>query len=125
MTKRPALSKAELQIARTLWDLGEASGRQVHSALPKGRSIEFPTVQTYLRRLEEKGYVSASLIGRTRVYKPRVRPRTVIRETVDEFVDQLFDGNALPLMRHLVEERGMTAEELDELRRLVDQWEQS
>jgi predicted transcriptional regulator len=48
----------------------------------------------------------------------------VIRETVDDFVDQLFDGNALPLMRHLVEERGMTADELDELRRLVDQMEQ-
>lgn len=37
MTKRPSLSKAELQIARTLWELGEASGRQVHEALPKNR----------------------------------------------------------------------------------------
>ena len=41
-----------------------------------------------------------------------------------QIAQSYLDGNALPLMRHLVEERGMTADELDELRRLVDQLEQ-
>ena len=62
-------------------------------------------MQTYLRRLEEKGYLNARLEGRNRVYSPKVRPSTVIRETVGEMVDLLFGGDTMPLMKHLVEDR--------------------
>ena len=61
--------------------------------------------------------------GAIRIYRSRVRPQTVIRERIDVFVEQLFDADVLPLMRHLVEERGMTSNELEELRRIVDQLE--
>ena len=41
MVKRPALSKGELEVARVLWDLGEATVREVHEALPAARTIDF------------------------------------------------------------------------------------
>src|SRR5262245_36760132 len=109
MTDRPALSKGEMEVARVLWELGKATVREVHEALPDARDVEFSTVQTYLRRLEGKGYVVGRLEGRTRVYTPKVKARTVIRETLDELVDRLFGGESLPLMRHLLEERGISA----------------
>jgi predicted transcriptional regulator len=124
MVRRPALSKAEMEVARVLWDLGEATVREVHEALPRGRKINFTTVQTYLRRLETKGYVRAWLAGRTRVYAARVRPETVIRETVDDMVDRLFDGETLPLVQHLIEDRGMNAEDVVQLRELLDRLEE-
>src|SRR5262245_31641352 len=120
MAERPGLSKGEMEVARVLWDLGTATVREVHSAFSPGRNIDFTTVQTYLRRLESKGYVRASLSGRTRVYTPRVRPQTVIRETLDDLIDRLFGGEALPLVRHLIEDRGITDAELAELRRLIE-----
>jgi predicted transcriptional regulator len=120
MAERPALSKAELEVARTLWELGEASVREVHAAFATQRAPDFSTVQTYLRRLESKGYVTSRLAGRTRIYKPRIKPRTVIRETVDEFVDRLFAGDSLPLMKHLIEERGLSADEIEELKKLLE-----
>ncbi len=123
MPPRPGLSKAELEIARIVWDLKNAGVRQVFDALPAGRDIDFTTVQTYLRRLEEKGYLNARLEGRNRVYSPKVRPQTVIRETVGELVDLLFDGEAMPLMKHLVEERKFSADEIDQLRQLLDRLE--
>ena len=123
MPPRPGLSKAELEIARIVWDLKNAGVRQVFDALPAGRDIDFTTVQTYLRRLEEKGYLNARLEGRNRVYSPKVRPQTVIRETVGEMVDLLFDGEAMPLMKHLVEERKFSANEIDQLRKLLDRLE--
>ena len=55
-----------------------------------------------------------------RVYAPRVRSTAVIRETVDDLVDRLFGGETLPLVRHLIEERGMHEQDLAELRRLID-----
>lgn len=120
MAERPSLSKGEMEVARVLWDLGSATVREVHEAFPPERAIDFTTVQTYLRRLETKGYAKASLRGRTRVYAPRVRPQTVIRETLDDLVERLFGGETLPLMRHLIEDRGISEADLAELRQLLD-----
>ena len=123
MPPRRGLSKAELEIARIVWNLKDAGVRQVFNALPAGRDIDFTTVQTYLRRLEDKGYLNARLEGRNRVYSPKVRPQTVIRETVGEMVDLLFAGETMPLMKHLVEERKFSADEIDQIRQLLDQRE--
>ena len=123
MTDRPALSKGEMEVARILWDLRSATVREVFETFPADRGIDFSTVQTYLRRLEQKGYARAKLQGRTRVYSPRVKPRTVIRETLDDLIDRLFGGETLPLMRHLIEEGKITGEELAELREMIDRLE--
>lgn len=120
MTDRPALSKAEMEVARVLWELGAASVRQVHEAMPADRVIDFTTVQTYLRRLEQKGYARAKLEGRVRIYSPKVKARTVIRETVNDLIERLFAGEAMPLMRHLIEDRGISDEDLAQLRSLLD-----
>jgi len=121
MPPRPGLSQSELETARVLWELGEATVREVHEAFTARRPADFTTVQTWLRRLEAKGYVKTRLEGRNRVYSARVRPKTVIRETVDDLLERLFGGDALPLMRHLIEERGITDDNLAELRRLLDE----
>ena len=123
MTERAPLSKGEMEVARLLWELGEATVRQVHDALPADRTIDFTTVQTYLRRLEAKGYARARLVGRTRVYAARVRPETVIRETIDDVVQRLFDGETLPLVQHLIEDRGISTEDMANLRELLDRLE--
>jgi predicted transcriptional regulator len=120
MTDRPALSKGELLVARALWELGSATVRQVFESLPADLRIDFTTVQTYLRRLEAKGYTRAKLSGRIRVYSARVQPTTVIRETIDDLVERLFGGETLPLMRHLIEDRDISNDELAALRQLIE-----
>ncbi len=124
MPQRPALSKGEMEVARVLWGLGKATVRQVHEALPEQRDIDFVTVQTYLRRLETKGYVRARLSGRTRVYAPRIQPRTVIRETIDDLIERLFGGQTMPLMQHLIEDRGIDKQDLAQLRKLIERLEE-
>ncbi len=123
MPPRKGLSRGEMEVARIVWDLRQASVRQVLEALPSDRDIDFTTVQTYLRRLEEKGYLNVRLDGRTRIYSPRVRPQTVIRESVEDFVDLLFAGDAMPLVKHLVEEQKFSPEDIQHLRQLLDRLE--
>ena len=123
MAERPPLSKGEMEIARSLWDIGPATVREVHESVSKSRSIDFSTVQTYLRRIESKGYANSKLKGRVRTYSSKTKPGTVIRETVDDLVDRLFGGEAMPLVRHLVEDRGIDAAEIAELRELIDRLE--
>ncbi|MEX2288552.1 MAG: BlaI/MecI/CopY family transcriptional regulator [Planctomycetaceae bacterium] len=123
MVRRSALSKGELEVARVLWSLGKATVRDVFEAFSKKQRPAFATVQTYLRRLEAKGYLQTTLEGRVKVYSPRVRPKQVIHETVDDFMNRLFDGEALPLMRHLINERGISPEEIEQLRDMLNRLE--
>src|SRR6476659_7677562 len=108
MGERPALSKGEMEVVRAVWDLGEASVRQVHEHMGAGRP-EFATVQTFLRRLEAKGYLRGVNRGKVRHYSARAKPQSVIRATVEDFVSRMFGGSALPLVRCLVEEGKVTA----------------
>ena len=120
MVIRPALSKGEMEVARVLWEIGPAAVRDIHEAVLKERECDFATVQTYLRRMEAKGYATSKLEGRVRIYAAKARPKTVIRDTVDDLVERLFGGETMPLVRHLIEERGIEAADIAELRKLVD-----
>jgi BlaI family penicillinase repressor len=121
MEQRPSLPKSELEIARIVWDLKEATVRQVLEALPEERELDFWTVQTYLRRLKAKGYLKTRRTGRTNVYSPRIAPDRVIGEVVVDFLDRVFDGEALPLVHHLINDRGLTDEEVDQLQKTLDE----
>lgn len=123
MSSRPSLSKGEMEVARVLWEIGAAGVRDVFETLSNTSDMDYTTVQTYLRRLETKGYASSKLKGRLRIYTAKGRPGTVIRETVNDLVDRLFGGQSLPLVRHLIEDRGMSPKEIHELKVLLDQYE--
>ena len=121
MPKRPPLAKSELELARIVWRLGEASVRQVLDALPAERGLDFATVQTYLRRLEAKGYLRVRQQGRTNIYSSRVEPDRVVGEVVRDFLDRVFDGQPLPLVEQLIDDRGLSDEEIERLQQKLDE----
>ncbi len=123
MAKRAACSKAELEVARIVWDRKGATVRQVLEALPAERALDYKTVQTYLRRLETKGYLHSRRDGKTSVFTARVRPAQVIRETITDLVDRLFGGEALPLVEHLIVDRQLSNGDIEKLRALIDESE--
>ena len=120
MAKR-TLARSELEVARVVWELGEATVRQVADALPEERGIDFWTVQTYLRRLKDKGYLKTRKQGRSNVYLPAVEPDAVVSEVTDDFINQLFDGEAMPLCQHLIDARGLSDLEIDQLQASLDE----
>ena len=120
---KPPLSKSEMEIARVLWQIGPATVREVFEQFPSNRDLNFATVQTYLRRIELKGYATSTLKGRVRTYTASAKPRTVIRDAVGDLVDRLFGGESLPLVRHLIEQREIDDKGLAEIRKLIDQME--
>jgi BlaI family penicillinase repressor len=121
VTDRPPLAKSELEVARIVWKLGEATVRQVLDSLPEGRALDFWTVQTYLRRLVAKGYLRTRKEGRNNVYLPAVRPTRVVGELVDDFLDRLFDGSPLPLMQHLLDDGGLSDDEIKQIEAKLEQ----
>jgi BlaI family penicillinase repressor len=117
----PALSRAETEILRLVWQLGKATVQQVCDKLPAKRKITYATVQTLLRRLEKKGYIRHSIQGRAHVFFAAVRSEEVIKRSVGDFIDRLFGGDPIPLMQHLAEHGKIDAEDIESVKRLIDE----
>jgi len=115
-----AMSPAETEILRLVWQLGKATVQQIHKALPENRKIAYKTVQTLLRRLEKKGYLKHNLEGKAHVFYPSVEQDHVIRRSVGDFLDRLFGGDPIPLMHYLARHGKVSAEDIEELKRLVE-----
>jgi predicted transcriptional regulator len=119
LSKRKPLSKSEIEVLRVVWQLKSATVRVVHDQVSETKKVDFTTVQTFLSRLADKGYLKYRLDGRSRVYSAKVRQESVILETVDDFVGNLFGGEPMPLIRHLLNESEVTPEQVAELRKLL------
>lgn len=116
----PALSSAETEILRLLWELEPTTVQGIHDALPKDRSIGYATVQTLLRRLEKKGYCTHVVQGKAHLFSSAVKREQVVKRTVGDFVERLFGGDPLPLILHLADHSKLKGSDLEELKKLVE-----
>lgn len=122
MTKRQlqAMSPAETEILRLVWQLEEGTVQQICDQLPPKRNIAYKTVQTLLRRLEEKGYLRHTNRGKAYVFFAAVKREDVVKRTVLDFLDRLFAGDPRPLMQFLAEDGRIDAGDIERLRKLID-----
>lgn len=115
----PALSAAETEILRLVWELEPATVQSICDALPKDRSIGYATVQTLLRRLEKKGYAQHETQGKAHLFSAAVKRDQVVKRTVGDFVERLFGGDPMPLMLHLAAQSDLKAADIEELKKLI------
>ena len=115
MSQRTKLTRFELEIMELLWQLGEASVREVQEAIPEKSRPAYTTVQTIVQRLEAKGAVRRTRkIGNALMFEPVITRKSAYRRLIDEVLD-LFGGSAQPLVAHLLESGKLTLEDLKEL----------
>ena len=121
MVKRrlPAVSPAETEILRIVWQIGKATVQNVCEKLPAKRKITYATVQTLLRRLEKKGYLKHHAQGKAHVFFAAVKSEDVIKRSVSDFLDRLFGGDPVPLMQYLAEHGKIDADDIEDLKQLA------
>lgn len=117
--KLRAMSPAETEILRLVWQLNEATVQQIRDQLPPDRNVAYNTVQTLLCRLERKGYLKHHLKGRAHVFSPSVKSQEVIKTTVRDFLGRLFGGDPKPLVQFLAEDGKIDEEDIKRLRQLI------
>ena len=115
----PALSPSETEILRLVWQLGKATVQEVCDKLPARRKIAYATVQTLLRRLENKGYLKHDVRGKAHVFFAAVKKEHVVKRSVGDFLDRLFGGDPIPLMQYLAEHGKISTDDIEKLKRLT------
>ena len=119
LTKKPVLTAQELAIMKVIWRSGTSTVRDVYEALLADRKIAYTTVMTMMNILEQKGYLKKSQKDSAFTYQATKPQKQVIRSMVREFVDRVFNGAAEPLLLHLVEERQLSDQDVEEIRRML------
>jgi predicted transcriptional regulator len=115
----PALTDAEAQVMAVLWRLRTASVGDVVSAINETRPVTYSTVQTILRILETKGYVTHDKVARAFVYRPVVDERQARRRALRHLVSRLFEGSPTLLVLNVLEDEEIDANEREQLRKLI------
>jgi predicted transcriptional regulator len=120
-SKSVTLTEAELRLMDVLWQAGPSTVQQVLDALPKKSQLAYNSVLTTIRILERKGYLRHIKDGRAHVYRPLVERAEASRSEIRHLAHRFFKNSHEMLVLNILEDRGVDAEELKRLRRLLDQ----
>ncbi len=121
--KSQTLTEAELRLMDVLWQKGQATVAEVTESLAPP-PLAYNTVLTTMRILEQKGYVSHEEDGRAYVYSPLVQQDEAAQSAVGQLVSRFFGNKSTALALRLVEEQRPSDEELDRLKKLIEQYEE-
>ena len=124
----PQPTPAELAILRVLWRRGHSTVREVlddlNAARP-GNPAGYTTVLKLMQIMSEKGLVVRDESQRTHVYSPAAGEEQTQRRLVKDMIERVFNGSARKLVLHALSGRKATAQEIAEIRSLLDEMERN
>lgn len=121
MQLAPDISDSEWSVMTALWDSSPQTASEVTKTLRPTMNWAENTVRTLLTRLVEKGALkTAENASGTRTFIPAVKREACVRAESQSFLDRIFGGAAKPLLVHFAENSKLTAEEVEELKKLLD-----
>jgi predicted transcriptional regulator len=118
--KTKFLTEVELEFMSKLWELGEATVRDVQDALGPARKLAYTSAATILRILEQKGFVTSTKQGKTFLYTATLSKDTYQSRSLRNLSEKLFDNAPATLVARLVDDNDLSEEALDEIRALID-----
>ena len=118
----PDISESEWSVMEALWERAPQTASEVTKVLRPTMSWAENTVRTLLTRLVDKGALkTAENDSGTRTFAPAVKREACVRAESDSFLQRFFGGAAKPLLVHFAQTSKLTPEEVQELKKLLDQ----
>ncbi len=120
--KIPSITEAEWTVMEVLWEHAPRTAGEVIRALREDTGWADNTIRTLLTRLVEKGALKTKgADGGARQYSPAVKREACVRAESETFLQRVFQGAAKPLLVHFAASAKLSAEEVEELKRLLDE----
>jgi BlaI family penicillinase repressor len=115
-----SLTAAEAEVMNVIWQHSPVSVSDIVQRIP--RDLAYTTVMTTVRILQRKKFIKqCGKRGRAFMYKPVVTKKMVRESMSKELANRLFDGSLKLLMLDLVQHDGLSADELAEIGRAIEQ----
>ena len=102
-----------------LWQTPHATVAEVVAALHDRYALSYSTVQTMLRILEQKGYVTHEKVGRAFVFQAVVDQGQARRRALRHLITRLFNGSPSLLVSNVLDDEEIDPREVEQLKRLI------
>src|SRR5215472_17538132 len=124
MPTLPRPTDAELEILTVLWSRGPSTVRDVHETILQRKSAQYTTVLKLLQIMAEKGLVRRDEKQRAHVYAASRAPEWTQRQLAGDLMQRAFNGSAKNLILGALSSRRASKQELEEIRRMLDEYEE-
>jgi BlaI family transcriptional regulator, penicillinase repressor len=114
---------AELSLLAVLWERGPSTVREIHEAIGSAKGTGYTTTLKILQKMTTKQLVRRDQSSRSHVYSPAIRAEQTQRQLLGDLLHRAFAGSRSKLVVQALADERATAEELAEIRRLLDELE--
>jgi len=121
----PKPTEAELELLRVLWEKGPATVRELHDAVNLQRPVGYTSVLKILQIMTEKGLVEREESAKAHIYRAAASQEETQNQLLRDLSERLFSGSAAQLAMHALAMQPTSAEELEEIRNLIEQKRQT
>ena len=116
----PAISDAEWDVMKVVWDHGPLTSGDVVKRLADEKHWKPRTVKTLLSRLVQKGAVAVAEDEGRFTYTARVARELLARREAKSFLSRVFDGAVAPALVHLIQESELSQEQIRDLKKILE-----
>ncbi len=123
MTPRNSLGGPLTALQRAILDYvvakGHVTSEQVREGLHKAHPLKDSSIRTLLRRLEARGLLSHTVDGKVFIYRAETSSARVAARAVKRMIDGFWAGSSERFLASLVDEKVLSANDLERLARKV------
>jgi BlaI family transcriptional regulator, penicillinase repressor len=117
----PKPTEVELELLRALWGKGSATVRELYEVVSRQRALGYTSVLKTLQIMTDKGLVERSEAGKAHIYRASASQEETQNQLLRDLSARLFAGSAAQLAMHALSMEPASAEELEEIRRIIRQ----
>jgi BlaI family transcriptional regulator, penicillinase repressor len=114
---------SELGILQILWSRGPSTVREIHEVLAREKDVGYTSALKFLQIMTAKGLVTRTEDQRAHVYSAQQPAEKTKQQFAADVLKRVFHGSASQLMQHALSGRRGSKKEIEELRRLLDEYE--
>jgi BlaI family penicillinase repressor len=116
-------TEVELQILRIIWELSSATARQIHNRIATDRDTNYSTTVKMLSVMLDKGLIRRDESVRPQVFRAVLTQGKAQRSMLRDLVHRVYDGSTGSLVLQALASERASAEELVQIRKLLDELE--
>src|SRR5678816_3871656 len=114
---------SELAILQILWSRGPSTVREIHEVLAQEKDVGYTSALKFLQIMTAKGLVTRTEEQRAHVYTATQPAETTKQQFAADVLQRVFRGSASQLMQHVLSGRRGSKKEIEEIRRMLDEYE--
>ena len=117
------LGPLELEVMKVIWSIKKGTVQDVLTELKEQNNYAYTTIMTIMNRLDKKGVLTRSKLGKGYVYKPRYSPNELIQQNSSEQVENLLHHYGDFAITQFVDAVGHNPDQLNKLKELIQKLE--